>query len=276
MAVYAIGDLQGCYDELQHLLERIEFDPGHDRLWFVGDLVNRGPQSLECLRFVHALGGAAVTVLGNHDLSLLASAAGLRRSGARDTLEDVLEAPDRDELLDWLRHRPLLYADPRLGYALVHAGLAPQWTLEQAMSLAEEVHAVLRGGDYRAFFAAMYGDRPDRWDEALTGMERLRFIVNALTRIRYCTPDGRLELHNKESPRAHEATLIPWFEFENRQSRGARIVFGHWSTLSVGERHNTWSVDSGCVWGGRLTALRLDRPRPVYTDVPCDEKQTPG
>lgn len=258
MAVFAVGDIQGCYDELMRILERIDFDPAEDRLWLTGDLVNRGPGSLETLRFVKEMGERAVSVLGNHDLHLLAVAAGtapLRRS---DTLDAVLAAPDREELLDWLRQRPLLHHSAVLGYTLVHAGLPPQWDLGLAAACARELEAVLRGPQYREFFRQMYGDEPRRWNPNLSGMERLRFIVNCFTRLRYCSVHGDLELKHKGPPGTQPAGCLPWFEVPDRLSAGAHILFGHWSTLGEVRGHNAYALDTGCVWGGRLTALRLD------------------
>lgn len=268
MAVYAIGDLQGCLDPLRRLLDRVAFDPGRDRLWFTGDLVNRGPASLETLRFVHSLGELAVTVLGNHDLHLLVTAwANSRAKKKRDTLEDILAAPDRDELLEWLRRRPLLHHDPEVDFTMVHAGLPPQWDLGEARAAAAELEAVLGGDRFVDFLRQMYGDRPALWDPALTGMDRLRFIVNAFTRMRYLRPDGSLEFDHKGPADRTGAELVPWFRFPGRRSAGLRIVFGHWSTLGEVAHDGAFSLDTGCVWGGRLTALRLDDA--VRTCVEC-------
>jgi bis(5'-nucleosyl)-tetraphosphatase (symmetrical) len=259
MAVYAIGDVQGCFAELRQLLEKVHFDPVADRLWFTGDLVNRGPRSLETLRFVRALGDRAVTVLGNHDLHLLAVAHGVSRTRHHDTFGDVLGAQDRDELLDWLRRRPLLHGEG--GFYLIHAGLPPQWTLEQAAALAAEVEAVLAGEAYPEFFRHMYGDRPDLWSDALEGWDRLRVIVNGLTRLRYCEPDGRLDYRQKGPPGSQPAPLVPWFEAPERQSRDAQVIFGHWSTLGFYAGNGVVCLDTGCLWGGELTALRLEDGR---------------
>ena len=273
MSVYAIGDLQGCYDELQQLLDHIRFDPGTDRLWLVGDIVNRGPQSLECLRFVRDLGTSAVTVLGNHDLCLLASACGVRRAGSKDTLDAVLTAPDRDELLFWLRQQPLIYRDNALGYSLVHAGLAPHWTLDDAQRLAAEVEQVLRDERHTEFFAAMYGNQPARWHDSLYGMDRLRYIVNVLTRIRYCTAEGDLDFESKGPPGSQPEHLFPWYDVPNRRSANEKIIVGHWSTLGRLEKNNVYALDTGCVWGGQLTAMRLDCEVPEYTCIECSAKQ---
>ena len=265
MATYAIGDVQGCAEALFSLLEHMGFHPERDRLWFAGDLVNRGPRSLAVLRFVRGLGERAVTVLGNHDLHLLAAAAGARTPKARDTFGDVLDAPDRIALLGWLAGRPLLHHDEASGYAMVHAGLPPQWTLAEAGALAREVEEVLRGTEARALLHDMYGDEPRRWSPALRGFARRRFIINALTRIRYVAPDGGLDLRDAGPPGTQARGLVPWFEAPGRRSRGARIVFGHWATLAlhapVDPVHRVHHLDTGCVWGGALSALRLEDGR---------------
>jgi bis(5'-nucleosyl)-tetraphosphatase (symmetrical) len=271
---YAIGDVQGCYDELRCLLDRIGFDPGKARLWLTGDLVNRGPRSLEVLRFVKGLGEAALTVLGNHDLHLLAVAEGQAppnikyRSGA---LAPVLAANDRDELLDWLRRRPLMHHDPALGYALVHAGLPPEWDAAEACRCAAEVEASLRGDGFREFLEHMYGDAPKRWSERLAGWDRLRFITNCLTRLRYCGADGTLALEETGPPSRRTAGLMPWFQVPGRASSGIGIVFGHWSTLRMDPeemaQYRVYPLDTGCCWGGQLTALELDSGR--FQSVPC-------
>lgn len=259
MPAYAIGDLQGCLEPLKRLLDRINFDPSRDRLWFTGDIVNRGPASLESLRFVRSLGERAVTVLGNHDLHLLSVAWTDDRSPRkRDTLDDILEAPDRQELLEWFRCRPLLHHDAELGFTMVHAGLPPQWDLAEARAAAAELESVLQGNHFVKFLRQMYGDKPARWDPKLKGTDRLRFIVNAFTRMRFLRQDGSLELKNKGSLNRAGKELIPWFAFPGRRSAGDRIVFGHWSTLGDLEQENAYGIDTGCVWGGRLTALRLD------------------
>jgi bis(5'-nucleosyl)-tetraphosphatase (symmetrical) len=277
--LYAIGDLQGCYSELRRLLDALAFEPGRDRLWFTGDLVNRGPESLACLRFVRDLGAAAVSVLGNHDLHLLAVAADpARRRRGDESLDAVLQAPDRDELLDWLRRQPLLHHDPGHAITMVHAGLPPEWDLHTARACAAEVEAVLQGEDYAEFFRHMYGDQPRRWDPALTGWPRLRFTVNCLTRLRYCTPDGRLALEHKGAPDGQCDDVQPWFRVPGRRSRGQRILFGHWSTLGqvAWDEERVWGLDSGCVWGGRLSALRLDPEPWTLTQLPCAVRCQPG
>ena len=265
MATYAIGDVQGCAGALFSLLEHLAFERDRDRLWFVGDLVNRGPNSLEVLRFVHGLGERAVTVLGNHDLHLLATAAGARVARAKDTFGDVLSAPDRDALLGWLRARPLLHQDEASGFAMVHAGLPPQWTLEEAQALAREVEEVLGGAAYDAFLCEMYGDEPRHWSPALTGHARLRFVVNALTRMRYVGTHGALEFRHAGPPGTQAKGLLPWFEAPGRRSRTTCIVFGHWATLQTREpvapAHRVHHLDTGCVWGGALSAMRLEDGR---------------
>lgn len=258
MGTYAIGDLQGCYDALIQLLDRINFDSAGDILWFTGDLVNRGERSLDTLKFVRSLGDAAVTVLGNHDLHLLAVAAGRASARPGDTLDAILDAPDRDELLDWLRRRPLAHHDDELGYTMVHAGVAPQWTLAQTLALAAEVSARLAQPDWHEFMGTMYGNEPDRWSPALQGDARLRLIVNYLTRTRFCAPDGRLDFDHKGPPGTQPAPYLPWFVVPGRKTAAAHIVFGHWSALGAVSGHNVYPLDSGCVWGGGLTALRLD------------------
>ena len=276
MAVYAIGDLQGCIDPLRRLLDDLEFDPANDRLWFCGDLVNRGPASLETLRFVRGLGDRAVTVLGNHDLHLVAVAYDPHRPvKSRDTLRDILSAPDREELLEWLRRQPLLHHDPGLGYTMVHAGRPPEWALEEARAASAELEAVLAGPDFIGFLREMYGDRPDRWSADLEGMDRLRFIVNCFTRMRYCRADGRLDLAEKGPPDRPAKGLVPWFRVPGRRSRDLKIVFGHWSTLGPVPDENVFALDTGCVWGGRLTALRLDGP-PRGTCVECGPGPRPS
>jgi len=259
MATYAIGDVQGCCDELEALLLEISFDPSRDRLWFVGDLVNRGPRSLDVLRLVRRLGDAAVTVLGNHDLHLLAIARGAAHLRPADqTLVQVLEAPDRDALLDWLQSRPVLHHDPALGVTMLHAGLPPQWDIPLARRCAAELETALRGAHSGRLFADMYGNHPDLWDDALEGTERLRFITNALTRLRVCDAAGRMLLKHKGPPAKMPPDAIPWFQVPGRRSAGAHIVCGHWSALGYYAGDGVLALDTGCVWGGRLTAQRLD------------------
>jgi len=243
----------------------VRFDPGRDTLWFVGDLVNRGPESLECLRFVRSLGERAIAVLGNHDLHLVCVAEGAEKSRKRDTLEAVLRAPDLDELLAWIRHRPLMHAQD--GFALVHAGLLPEWSVPKALALAGEVEAALQGKGYRRLLERMYGDEPDRWDEGLEGHDRLRAIINAMTRLRMLRPDGAMALKFKGEPGEAAAGLTPWFDAPRRASRDHAIVCGHWSALGLQVRPDLLSIDSGCVWGRSLTAVRLEDR--AVTSVPC-------
>ncbi|WP_420465125.1 symmetrical bis(5'-nucleosyl)-tetraphosphatase [Panacagrimonas sp.] len=267
MATYAIGDIQGCYDELQELLTLIRFDVAQDHVILVGDLVNRGPRSLQVLRFVRALGSAASVVLGNHDLHLLAVSYGAR-TGRRDTLDEVLAATDRGEVLDWLARQPLALLHEPTGTLMVHAGVAPQWSPSQALELADEASRIIRSADGPRFLMRMYGDEPDHWDDGLRGIERARFVVNCLTRLRYCGADGRLDLRHKGAPGRHAAELLPWFQVPGRLTRDTPIVFGHWSTLGriAWPEFAVHGLDTGCVWGGRLTALQLETGR--LFDVP--------
>jgi bis(5'-nucleosyl)-tetraphosphatase (symmetrical) len=276
MATYAIGDVQGCYDALRDLLDRIGFDPRNDTLWFVGDLVNRGPDSLAVLRFLKSLGDRTVVVLGNHDLHLLARAEGQTRNARKDNLDDILTAPDRDEVLTWLRHRPLMHHDADRRFTMVHAGLPPQWDLALALACARELETVLRGPDYRGFLAAMYGDEPKIWSADLAGTDRLRFITNCLTRMRYCDPSGRLDLSAKGHPGTQPAGTLPWFRIPWRATRAERIVFGHWSTLKWLAEDNVWSLDTGCLWGGHLTAIRIRRKKEIQRyEVECPTYRKP-
>jgi bis(5'-nucleosyl)-tetraphosphatase (symmetrical) len=259
MATWAIGDLQGCYAPTQRLLEAIRFDPARDRLWFCGDLVNRGGESLETLRLVHSLRANCVSVLGNHDLSLLAIAE--RSDGEQlkvnPDLQRVLQAEDRATLLDWLRGQPLLHADRDLGWMMVHAGLAPKWTTTLAQKHAREVETKLRGNGYRALLRHMYGDKP-AWSPRLTGIERERAIINVFTRLRYCTPRGRIAFEEKGPPGTQAAGLYPWFAVPGHAPRDLRIVCGHWSALGLFIGQGVHAIDTGAVWGGKLTALQLD------------------
>lgn len=256
MFIYAIGDIQGCYNELQQLLENIRFDPLQDKLWLVGDLVNRGPDSLQVLRLVKSLGESAITVLGNHDLHLLAVATGVAELHRSDTLDEVLNAPDKDELLFWLRQQRLFYDND--GYVLVHAGLMPQWNITQAASLAREVENALRSKDFVSFFEHMYGNAPRAWSDELSGYKRLRVITNAFTRMRICTPQGEMEYKFKGEVEKIPAGYLPWFDLPNRKSQDATIIFGHWSALGLKVTPNIIALDTGCLWGGPMTAIRLE------------------
>lgn len=257
MATYAIGDLQGCYQELCQLLDLVQFSD-NDRLWLTGDLVNRGPESLATLRLVKSLGEKVVTVLGNHDLHLLAVAHG-RRATPKDTLDEILAAPDRDELLHWLAQRPLLHRDKALGYAMVHAGIPPNWKLKQAATYAREVEAVIQSDQATEFYSQMYGNTPVRWQQGLTGFDRLRLITNYLTRMRFCTADGTLELATKTADDQAPSGYQAWFAHPQRKSPRKRLIFGHWASLEGRcSAPNCYALDSGCVWGGNLTAMRLE------------------
>jgi bis(5'-nucleosyl)-tetraphosphatase (symmetrical) len=259
MATYAIGDVQGCMSELEALLKACAFDAGRDRLWFVGDLVNRGPASLEVLRFVKGLGEKATVVLGNHDLHLLCVAEGFARPRPDDTLEEVLVAPDQRELLDWLRSRQLMHAESEL--VLVHAGLLPQWTVERALELAREAQSALCGTDYLNVLAKLYGSEPSEWNDALVGADRMRVIVNAMTRMRFCTGDGKMEFRAKGSLEAAPPGYRAWFEVPRRLSAHATVVCGHWSALGLRVEPGLIALDTGCIWGGALSAVRLEDRR---------------
>ncbi len=269
MAVWAIGDLQGCYAPTQRLLERIGFDPASDRLWFCGDLVNRGGESLETLRLVHSLRDNAVTVLGNHDLSLLAIAERREDEQRRvnPDLQRVLFAPDRDLLIDWLRRQPLLHTDRDLGWMMVHAGLAPNWTTAIAEQHAREVERTLRGDGARKLLKSMYGDRP-AWSPGLRGLDRVRALINVFTRLRYCTPRGRIAFDEKGVPGTQRPGLYPWYAVPGRAERDLRIVCGHWSALGLFIGHGIHAIDTGAVWGGKLTALQLDTEELRVVQVP--------
>jgi bis(5'-nucleosyl)-tetraphosphatase (symmetrical) len=268
MAIYAIGDVQGCFVELQRLLELIQFNPGKDTLWFTGDLINRGPASLETLRFIRELGDAAITVLGNHDIHLLAVAAGIGHPKAGDTLDAILASEDRDELLNWLRQRPLMHTQH--GYSLIHAGLPPQWSIDDAEAAARSVETVLRGSKNRQFLAHLYGNQPDKWNKSLNGFDRYRFITNCFTRMRYCDREGRLDFSEACKPGNQAPGLIPWFELPARRSRGANILFGHWASLGYHEYDGCIALDSGCLWGRDLTALRIEGGQKQRYSVPAD------
>jgi len=259
MATYAIGDVQGCFSALEMLLDKIHFDPKKDSLWFTGDLVNRGPQSLETLRFVKNLGSNHHIVLGNHDLHLLALAHGAHHGQHDDTLAPILAASDRIELLEWLSHQPLLHHDEKLNFVMTHAGIAPSWDLTIAKNLAREVETVLQSDQRVEFFRHMYGNEPHRWEPDLKGWDRLRCITNHFTRMRFCNPDGSLELKTKENMSVENTNLIPWFKVANRVNADQNIIFGHWAALGgVTNVPHAFAIDTGCVWGFCLTALRLD------------------
>jgi len=271
MSTYAIGDIQGCYDDLQRLLDLIHYDPAQDTLWCTGDLVNRGPDSLDVLRFFKRLGTDAKVVLGNHDIHLLAVAYGYQHYlKPKDTLLPILIAPDRDELIDWLRHRPLMHHDETLGFTMLHAGLPPQWDLAAAQAYAGEVEAVLRSELCGEFLGHIYGNKPRKWSEELKGWERLRFITNCFTRLRYCTAKGKLSLKKKHAPiyeLCSEKRDYPWFLNPERKSAALQIICGHWSTLGLHQADGVYALDTGCLWGGALTAFRLDDTE-VFS-LPC-------
>ena len=272
MPTYVIGDVQGCYAELRSLLRACGFDARRDRLWFAGDLVNRGPNSLDVLRFVTDLGDRAYTVLGNHDLHLVASARGIRKLRAKDTFHDVLDAADGETLIDWLRRRPLVHSDSERGFVMVHAGIPPAWTVDEALGHADALSRTLRAPDHPRLLARMYGNEPAKWRDSLAGFDRLRFITNAFTRMRYCYVDGTLDFSETRPPGDQAPSLTPWFMLRDRSADRARIVFGHWATLQLrrplSREMHVRHVDTGCVWGGSLTALRLEDDREF--SLPCN------
>jgi bis(5'-nucleosyl)-tetraphosphatase (symmetrical) len=273
MARWAVGDVQGCCDELEQLLARIGFSSDRDRLWLVGDLVNRGPKSLQTLRLVRSLGANAISVLGNHDLHLLA----VRLVGARqrrsDTLAAILAAADCDTLLEWLQQLPLAHFEPAHDDLLLHAGVVPQWTVTQTLELAAEVERALRE-DPRTLLSGMYGDQPDRWQPALSGLARLRLTINVLTRLRFCTADGRVDFRQKGKPESAPSPWLPWFKVPERATRGERLVFGHWSALGYHSERGVLALDTGCVWGGALTAVNLDDREAPPVSVPSRQPRS--
>lgn len=276
MSTYAIGDLQGCFTELQDLLDKINFDEPNDCLWFVGDLINRGPESLECLRFVKSLGKSAKTVLGNHDLHLLALANKVRKPHRKDTLSEILNADDADQLLDWTRNLPLLVNETGLNFTMVHAGLPPQWTLEQAIELAQETEALLRSDQFNDFLHHMYGNKPDVWSESLAGYDRHRFIINSFTRLRFCDSIGKMNFKETIAPGSQDKSLFPWYSLKDRKSKNNNIIFGHWSTVHLGtekdfNQYNVYPLDTGCLWGGEMTAMRLEDKKTF--SVPSRQKK---
>lgn len=275
MAIYAIGDLQGCYTDLQNLLDKLNYHPEQDQLWFAGDLVNRGSESLQSLRFVKSLGNGAITVLGNHDLHLLAVAEGIKEAKDED-LHQIIEADDCAELIDWLRQQPILHHDPELQLTMVHAGIYPGWDLARASSHAHELESILRSDRYHDFLHVMYGNEPAYWSDDLEGWDRLRFICNSFTRMRYCNSNGRLDLVDKGAPGSQIEEYMPWFNIPERKTETDNILFGHWSTLgSPGVKH-IYPLDHGCVWGGELTALRIDVQPLQYISISCPGARRPG
>jgi bis(5'-nucleosyl)-tetraphosphatase (symmetrical) len=271
VATYVIGDVQGCFEAFQELLVAIAFNPAHDRLWLAGDLVNRGESSIGMLRWCMAHDDQIVAILGNHDLHLLAVAEGFVPPHRNDTLDEILDAPDRAEVLDWLRKRPMLHREGK--WLMVHAGLLPDWTPELAESLARELEAALRGTDWRQFLKDMYGNEPRRWDDSLAGQDRLRLVANVMTRLRFLHEDGSLEFLHKGSPEDAPTELTPWFDYPDRQNLGVRIFFGHWSTLGLLQRADVVGLDTGCLWGGQLSALRLEDGRLIQ--IGCRARRQP-
>jgi bis(5'-nucleosyl)-tetraphosphatase (symmetrical) len=261
MAIYALGDIQGCYDDLQRLLDKINFRVDKDKLWFAGDLVNRGPDSLKTLRFIKSLGDRAIVVLGNHDLTLLAIAEGHNKP-KNHTLDKILKAPDRDELLFWLRHQKLLHHNKKRGYTMVHAGIYHLWNLKQAQQFAKEVETILQSSHYRDFFTHMYGNMPNCWNNQLKNWDRLRFITNVFSRMRYCTPDGTLNFSDNKQPGTQQTGYYPWYKLCKIHGTSNKIIFGHWSTLEGDtETDNIYALDTGCLWGGELTAIKLGKKK---------------
>lgn len=273
MATYAIGDLQGCYDSLLGLLDKLNFDKTKDILWFAGDLVNRGSDSLATLRFVKSLGDSAITVLGNHDLHLLAIAYGVKTTRSSD-LQRILDADDKDDLLHWLSTRPLFHHDTKLNYTITHAGVYPLWSLEQASSYASEIESEL-ANNLNEFLNNMYGDKPDIWTDSLMGFERLRFICNCFTRMRFCHANGALDFSSNGAPGTIPDKTVAWFDVSNRKSDSEKLLFGHWSTLGQINKKNIYPLDTGCVWGGKLTALRIDKEEAEYISVDCPAEANP-
>ncbi|MBA4176875.1 MAG: bis(5'-nucleosyl)-tetraphosphatase (symmetrical) [Leptothrix sp. (in: Bacteria)] len=272
--IYLIGDVQGCAEALRRVLDGIGFTPSRDRLVLLGDLVNRGPDSLGVLRLLAPLAGAAICLLGNHDLHLLAVAHGVRKRHAGDTFGDVLAAPDRDAWLDWVREQPLAHLEA--GWLCVHAGVVPQWSRAQTLALAAEVQTLLRGPDLPGFLQVMYGNQPDLWRDDLSGADRTRLVINTLTRIRFCSAEGRLDFKAKEGAGAAPPGLMPWFDVPGRATAGQPMAFGHWSTLGLVNRADLLAIDTGCVWGGTLTAVRVDGGRRDVMQLRCEQTQVPG
>jgi len=272
--IYLVGDLQGCCDPLERLLQTLDFSPSRDHLYLLGDLVNRGPDSLGVLRRLRALEGSVTCLLGNHDLHLLAVAHGVRKPHRSDTLDAILQAPDREDWLNWLRQQRL--AVHAHGWLMVHAGVLPQWDAAQTVALAGEVEAMLRSPELGEFLTQMYGNEPARWDEGLTGVARWRCVVNSLTRLRFCSADGTMEFATKEGVGGAPDGFMPWFEVPGRRTAGTPVAFGHWSTLGLINRDDLLSLDTGCIWGGQLTAVRVDGPQRELIQIDCPQAQKPG
>jgi bis(5'-nucleosyl)-tetraphosphatase (symmetrical) len=272
--IYLLGDLQGCCDPLEQLLAQVGFSPSRDQLYVLGDLVNRGPDSLGVLRRLRGLGASATCLLGNHDLHLLAVAHGVRRPHRSDTLDALLNAPDRDDWLNWLRQQHL--AVQAHGWLMVHAGVLPQWDAAQTLALAAEVEAMLRGPDLADFLPQMYGNEPAKWSDSLQGVDRWRCVINSLTRLRFCSVDGTMEFATKDSAGQAPEGFVPWFEVPGRRTQGTPVAFGHWSTLGLINRPDLLALDTGCVWGGQLTAVRVDAGQREVIQIPCAQAQKPG
>ncbi len=278
MATYAIGDVQGCYDELKALLVQISFNTDRDQLWFCGDLVNRGPKSLETLRFIKSLESNAVSVLGNHDLHLLATAFNHKKSNRKDTFDELLQAEDSLQLLNWLRQQLMVHHDRENNITMLHAGIHPNWSISETLELAGEVEHILQSDQHVDFYKHMYGDKPSQWDSALSSWSRYRYITNTLTRLRYCDKQGEAALNAKGAPGSQAENLYPWYEVPGRVSQHDTIIFGHWSTLphaGIDSINNTYAIDSGCLWGGALTAMRIDVKPFEYFQFNCPGAQKP-
>lgn len=274
MSTYAIGDIQGCFDELQELLKLICFDANKDSLWLTGDLVNRGPKSLEVLRFIKGLGTHAKMVIGNHDLFLLECSTGVAKCGPSDTIDDILRAPDKNELFDWLRHQPFIHYDKQLNFAIAHAGILPTWDLTKTLACAKELELALLGNNYQKLLAEIFGDQPNAWDDNLQSFERLRFISNSFTRMRFCDAQGRLEFNCKNKVGKQPKGYYPWFDLAWRKTKDVNIIFGHWAALDANiHLTNLFPLDTGCVFGGSLTALRLEDKK--YFSVPAKKVYCP-
>ena len=269
MATYAIGDIQGCYDDLLRLLEKIRFDPRTDQLWFCGDIINRGPKSLETIRYIKSLGESAITVLGNHDLHFLAVAFVTDRPSKHDTFNDILQADDRDELVDWLRCQKIFHHDPELNISMVHAGLPPHWTISDAVKHAKELENILCSDESTEFFRHMYGNQPSQWNDALKGWDRYRFITNVFTRMRFCNNEGRPDFKFKGDIGTQPEHLTPWFMHRNRLTKEDEIIFGHWSTLNNVKSEKVHAIDTGCLWGGQLTALKIEKNSRALISIDC-------
>lgn len=272
--IYLVGDLQGCCRPLERLLQTLDFSPSRDKMYVLGDLVNRGPDSLGVLKQLRSLGDAAVCLLGNHDLHLLAVAHGVRKPHRSDTLDSILLADDRDAWLEWLRQRPLAVHEH--GWLMVHAGVVPQWDARKTVDLAGEAQAMLRSQDLGEFLTQMYGNEPSRWSEDLTGVARWRCVVNSLTRLRFCKKDGTMDFLTKDGADSAPKGHYPWFEVPGRKTEGVPVAFGHWSTLGLINRDDLLSLDTGCVWGGQLTAVRVDGATREVIQIPCEQSQKPG